>query len=203
MAPIVAAPLALSDVVCAGLDTLLQPFHPRVRLLVDVTTEPFDVGLVEPELLDEDWLPPSDLPVVALAWSGQVRGGDPAWGWKVADIVGIDATADELVRRIEGAYRRRLNGTTPRWRSLDGLLTYREAEVLTRICRGSSNQQIAAELYLSVNSIKVHIRTAYRKMGVTSRTQAVLWGLEHGYGTAPPPGSGAAQIRERSAAPAS
>jgi DNA-binding CsgD family transcriptional regulator len=29
--------------------------------------------------------------------------------------------------------------------------------------------------------VKSYIRTSYRKMGVTSRTNAVLWGLEHGF----------------------
>ena len=35
-----------------------------------------------------------------------------------------------------------------------------------------------------MNTVKSHIRTAYRAMGVTSRTQAVLWAVEHGI-TAP------------------
>jgi hypothetical protein len=39
---------------------------------------------------------------------------------------------------------------------------------------------VAATTFLSLNSIKSYIRTTYRKIGVTSRTQAVLWGFEHG-----------------------
>jgi DNA-binding NarL/FixJ family response regulator len=35
-----------------------------------------------------------------------------------------------------------------------------------------------------MNTVKSHIRTAYRSMGVTSRTQAVIWAVEHG-ATAP------------------
>jgi NarL family two-component system response regulator LiaR len=34
---------------------------------------------------------------------------------------------------------------------------------------------------LSINSVKTFIRSAYRKIGVQSRTQAVLWGTEHGF----------------------
>jgi NarL family two-component system response regulator LiaR len=33
---------------------------------------------------------------------------------------------------------------------------------------------------LSINSVKTYIRTAYAKMGVTRRSQAVLWGIQHG-----------------------
>lgn len=59
-------------------------------------------------------------------------------------------------------------------------LTSRESEVVSLIVCGMSNKDIASEMYLSINSIKSYIRTGYRKMGVTSRSQAVLWGLEHG-----------------------
>jgi DNA-binding NarL/FixJ family response regulator len=59
-------------------------------------------------------------------------------------------------------------------------LTAREAEVVALITQGLSNQEIAERSYLSINSVKSYIRTAYRKMGVDSRTKAVLWGVEHG-----------------------
>ena len=49
------------------------------------------------------------------------------------------------------------------------------------ITQGRNNADIAAMTFLSINSIKTHIRNAYRKMGVASRTQAVLWGIEHGF----------------------
>ena len=48
------------------------------------------------------------------------------------------------------------------------------------IAQGVSNQEIAQRSYLSINSVKSYIRAAYRKMGVDSRTKAVLWGMEHG-----------------------
>lgn len=60
-------------------------------------------------------------------------------------------------------------------------LTRREADVLARIVRGASNTEIAAELSLSINSVKSYIRSAYRKMDVTSRARAVRWGVLHGF----------------------
>ena len=46
-------------------------------------------------------------------------------------------------------------------------LTAREAEIIALITQGLSNQEIAERSYLSINSVKTYIRTAYRKMGVT------------------------------------
>lgn len=63
----------------------------------------------------------------------------------------------------------------------DGL-TARELEMLELITRGMSNEEIASSLYLSINSVKTYIRTAYRKIGVNRRPQAVLWGVHHGFG---------------------
>jgi NarL family two-component system response regulator LiaR len=60
-------------------------------------------------------------------------------------------------------------------------LTAREAEVIALITQGLSNAEIASRASLSINSVKSYIRASYRKMGVTSRTNAVLWGLEHGF----------------------
>jgi DNA-binding CsgD family transcriptional regulator len=60
------------------------------------------------------------------------------------------------------------------------MLTVRERETLAHIATGRSNVEIAAEMQISLNSVKSYIRSAYRKIGITSRSQAVLWGVEHG-----------------------
>lgn len=53
-------------------------------------------------------------------------------------------------------------------------LTEREAAVLRRLAAGLSNPEIARELYLSVDTIKTHLRGIYGKLGVHNRTQAIL-----------------------------
>ena len=60
-------------------------------------------------------------------------------------------------------------------------LTVREAEIIALITQGLSNREIAERCFLSINSVKTYIRTAYRKMQVERRSQAVLWGIEHGF----------------------
>jgi LuxR family maltose regulon positive regulatory protein len=52
-------------------------------------------------------------------------------------------------------------------------LSEREIEVLKLIAKGLTNQVIATRLYLSLNTVKVHTRNIYGKLGVNSRTQAV------------------------------
>ena len=49
--------------------------------------------------------------------------------------------------------------------------------------RGRSNDEVAEELYLSINTVKSLDHSTYRKIGVSSRTQAVAWGVEHGFPT--------------------
>ncbi|MCY7395256.1 MAG: response regulator transcription factor [Nocardioides sp.] len=60
-------------------------------------------------------------------------------------------------------------------------LTPREVDVLTMITGGLTNQDIAQQSYLSINSVKTYIRSAYRRIGVSSRSQAVVWCLQHGF----------------------
>jgi DNA-binding CsgD family transcriptional regulator len=60
-------------------------------------------------------------------------------------------------------------------------LTPRETDILRLLTLGLSNQEIADECFLSINSVKSYIRSAYRRIGVTSRSQAVVWCLQHGF----------------------
>ncbi len=60
-------------------------------------------------------------------------------------------------------------------------LSPREAEILALITQGLTNQQIAQRVFLSINSVKTYIRSAYRKIGVERRAQAVLWGTQNGF----------------------
>ncbi|GAA3919700.1 LuxR C-terminal-related transcriptional regulator [Litoribacillus peritrichatus] len=53
-------------------------------------------------------------------------------------------------------------------------LTNREQQVLELIAQGKSNQQIADQLFISVNTLKVHVRNLYGKIGVENRREAML-----------------------------
>jgi DNA-binding CsgD family transcriptional regulator len=60
-------------------------------------------------------------------------------------------------------------------------LSPRERDMVRLIVAGMSNQEIADTLYLSINSVKTYIRSAYRKIGAVSRAPAVAWGIQHGF----------------------
>ncbi len=60
-------------------------------------------------------------------------------------------------------------------------LTRREADIIAMIVQGLSNRDITHATRLSINSIKGYIRSAYRKMDVRSRSQAVRWGVQNGF----------------------
>jgi DNA-binding NarL/FixJ family response regulator len=60
-----------------------------------------------------------------------------------------------------------------------GGLTPRELEVLRRLAAGATNKAIAAELFLSVRTVDRHVSNIFAKLGVSSRTAATAYALEH------------------------
>ena len=59
-------------------------------------------------------------------------------------------------------------------------ITARELEILALVARGLSNREIAAELFVSENTVKTHCSRAFDKLGAARRTQAVQRGKELG-----------------------
>jgi DNA-binding NarL/FixJ family response regulator len=60
-------------------------------------------------------------------------------------------------------------------------LSEREQEVLRLAARGASNKAIAHELHVSVRTVHAHMRHIFTKMGVASRTEAVMAGIRQGW----------------------
>lgn len=59
-------------------------------------------------------------------------------------------------------------------------LTSREEQILKLICRGLSDPAIADALGLSPNTIRNHVASLYRKLGIHSRSAAVIWAYQEG-----------------------
>ena len=116
-----------------------------------------------------------------------------------ADAAGClirDATVADLVRGIIAAGRGEIV-LPPEWatkalvalargevgweRPSPNTLTDREQDVLRLLAQGMTNKDIAQSLFLSVRTIEAHLRNIYGKLSVASRTEAVLWAVQHGY----------------------
>lgn len=59
---------------------------------------------------------------------------------------------------------------------MENMLSRRERDVLEHIRRGLSNRQIAERLFVSTNTINKHVQKVFRKLGVTNRVQAAMYG---------------------------
>jgi len=64
--------------------------------------------------------------------------------------------------------------------SAAGALTPREMDVLRRLCRGMANKEIARELDLQEVTVKLHVKTLYRKINARNRTHAAMIAREAG-----------------------
>jgi DNA-binding NarL/FixJ family response regulator len=104
------------------------------------------------------------------------RGAD---GW-----VSMSNHATELVEAIERVADGKPQEEQVDWIGHEAGLSPREVEVLALVTQGMSNQEVADRLFLTINTLKSHIRQAYKKIGVSSRAQAVAWCMQHGF--APP-----------------
>lgn len=66
-------------------------------------------------------------------------------------------------------------------RTLGRDLTRRETEILDCLTGGASNKQIARDLGITEATVKIHMKSLIRKIGVSNRTQAALWAINSGF----------------------
>ena len=152
--------LVLLDIRMPGLDGLqvldrLQKLYPEIKVVMLS-------GVDEPELATEA------LRRGAKAFLG--KGIDPA---DVAPVL-RQVFEGTLVTESFGA-----SGAAERAANEFGL-TGREREILEQVAAGHSNKQIAADFWLSEQTIKYHLTNVYRKLQVGSRTEAARFAYEHG-----------------------
>ena len=66
------------------------------------------------------------------------------------------------------------------WMAEKSMLTDRELEIARAVATGATNQQIAQELTISVNTVKVHLKNIFVKLDIQSRTEVALYAVREG-----------------------
>jgi len=198
------------ELVVLGLAQLLAPFPERITLVelaagaavtakVDLTLyDTFASPQVDAEDIDRVIAGDGAGRVVVFTWNMQPELVEIALRKGVSGYLSKRLSGSELVSSLERIHAGEVV-VSPReadeeaaeassgeaesgaWPGQAEGLSVREAEVVALITLGLSNKEIASRAYLSINSVKTYIRSAYRKMGVTTRSQAVLWGVHHGF----------------------
>jgi len=201
--PITVALVDDYEIVLTGLAHMFDHYQDRVVVAeIDATTPIVDVvdialydSFAQPEADHDEIAVLVDNPharrVVVYTWNLHQQLIDTALGKGASGYLSKTLPAQRLVESLEliHAGRTVVSPPPPKSHQSVGLdwpgrsegLTEREAEILALITQGKSNIEVAELTYLSKNSIKSYIRSAYRKIGVGSRTQAVLWGVTHGF----------------------
>jgi DNA-binding NarL/FixJ family response regulator len=172
--------------------------HPDQVQIVDLTTRPrmahdpdiilFDTfgRLPEHDVKLRTVVKENDAKVVVSSWADYPEESARSQG--AAGYLSKSLNADELVAAIVAIHRGDPPPAPPEdepteltWPGQVHGLSMREAEILSFIVRGLTNEEIARGAYLSVNTVKTYARTMYRKIGATNRAQAVAWGFRNGF----------------------
>ncbi|HWK92233.1 MAG TPA: response regulator transcription factor [Luteimicrobium sp.] len=98
----------------------------------------------------------------------------------VRRVAAGDGLVDQaLTRRVIDEFARR-RGPVVADPAATGLLTAREQEIVALLCRGSSNAEIAAALFLEPSTVKSHLSRIMTKTGARDRVQLVVWAYDSG-----------------------
>ena len=157
--------VVLLDVDMPGLDGLtclerLQSRHPKIKVI-----------MLAPEL-DQATLEDA----LALGASGFI-----VMNVEVGDLgAAIRAALDGSAYKAYG-----LPAVTDRTVALEAGLSKREYDILEAVARGLSNREIATELWITEPTVKFHLTSVYRKLGVANRTGAARWAYANGITEAP------------------
>ena len=189
------APLTVSlvndyEIIVSGLATMLQPYSDRVEVVeLNVEREPrhqADVALFDTfagrrhalsraaSMVRDGYVDH----VVLYTWDATADFLAQAEQAGVSGVILKSVNGERLVQALERTASGERMGMSHITRSprseQTNELSNREKEVLALLALGSTNRQIANELYLSVDTVKSHMRRLYSKLGVSNRTQAAL-----------------------------
>jgi len=195
-APLTLALVGDCELIAQGLAKLLEPFRDRVRL-VDLDEAKSAGVRVEVALYD---IPAADrafgpdvqadhVVLYTLKCGANFVAAAQANG--AAGVLSKSMEPPDLVEALQRIHADEVlvvqdygpDGVPPAggWPKRPLGISDREAAIVALITQGLNNEEIAHRLCVSQNTVKSYIRSAYRKMDVSARSCAVLWGVDHGF----------------------
>ena len=196
-APIKIALVNDYQIIVEGLRVMLEPFADRIRVVETVAGDTPD-GSCDIALFDtfagrrhalgrvREMLADHDVgKVVLYTWDAPAAFLDDATAVQVDGVILKSDTGVRLVEALERVHRGEPVGIDETTNDdAPTVLSEREREVLALLAQGASNREIASELYLSIDTVKTHVRHLFTKLEVTNRTRAALEAER--FGVAPP-----------------
>jgi len=85
-----------------------------------------------------------------------------------------------LTDRVLSTFVQRKPAETPPEKARISSLTGRENQIISRICEGMRNKEIASKLYISDATVAHHLTSIYRKLGLADRTELLLFAQQNG-----------------------
>lgn len=99
-----------------------------------------------------------------------------------AAVTEIMAEPSWFVQALTEKLKAWCQSTEPRLRSSEiDMLTAREREILALVCEGRSDTEMGQMLRLSQNTVRNHVASLFRKIGVNRRSAAIIWARERGF----------------------
>ena len=164
---------------------LLEKLHPKI-LLLDLVMPGFSPSVFE------KWVRENYPDTITLVLTSHDRDAYLAHMLEagVAGYLNKNIQSEDLMNAIRRAARGEnlidedqkirarywLEGVEQKWNSL----SEREQEILRLLALGATNKFISRDLQISFKTVDKHVENIYKKLGVASRTEAALWGQEHG-----------------------
>ena len=190
------------EVIVAGVCAMLAPFGDRVEVVEgDVEKGPDHV--VDVALFDTYGQPRLGLDAVRSLNANPRVGAVAVYTWSLTPasrsaahdvgargLIAKSLPAADLVAALEGVAGdgpfveaggfRRGRGGDGRWPGSQWGLTGRESEVLALLATGLPNRAIADALFLTENTVRTHLKSVFRKLEVSNRSQAVARAVTDG-----------------------
>jgi DNA-binding NarL/FixJ family response regulator len=201
VSPVTVALVNDYEIVVAGLAAILRPFRDRIAIVDRAVERPPDRE-VDVSLFDTYGTPDDQLGRIRQLATDPGAGSVVVFSFGTTEALvraALDAGAMGFVAKTASGRQlaeavlavadgKRVVLTPPAHRHLASALGWpgrskrlsgRDSELLLLLRKGCTNREIAAQLYLSENTVKTHLRRLFAKLGVSNRTQAAMMATEN------------------------